>query len=99
MLSEQMMKKMTEQERQKLFKEWGIGLNTKMRRLQLTHLIWSKTDDVNHIAESAFIVAKLAGFLDSEQTPSRGMFGINFTPKSSTGMGTFKRSLGLGSLL
>ncbi|KAL8474946.1 hypothetical protein ACS0TY_031388 [Phlomoides rotata] len=99
MLSEHMMKKFTEHEREKLFMEWGIGLSTKLRRLQLAHLIWSKTDDVNHIAESTFLVAKLAGFIDPEQTPSREMFGVNFTPKSSTGMGTFKRSLGLGSLL
>ncbi|XP_057806903.1 kinesin-like protein KIN-7J [Salvia miltiorrhiza] len=94
MLSEQMMKKMSEREREKLFVGWGIGLNTKMRRLQLANLAWSKTGDINHINESAYLVAKLVGFLDPGQTPSKEVFGMNLTPKYSTGICTYKRSLG-----
>ncbi|XP_042039106.1 kinesin-like protein KIN-7E isoform X1 [Salvia splendens] len=94
MLSDQMMKKMTEKEREKLFTEWGIALDTKMRRLQLANLAWSKAGDINHINKSANLVAKLVGFLDPGQTPSKEVFGMNLTPKYSTGICTYKRSLG-----
>ncbi|KAK6118435.1 hypothetical protein DH2020_047852 [Rehmannia glutinosa] len=93
MLSEQMTKKFSEQERETLFVDWGIGLNTKLRRLQLAHRVWSKTEDINHITDSAFLVAKLVGLIEPGQAPNRQMFGVNFTPKCSTGICSFKRSL------
>ncbi|KAL8034077.1 hypothetical protein ABFS82_12G003800 [Erythranthe guttata] len=92
-LSEQMMKKFSEQEREILFIEWGIGLNTKLRRLQLANLVWSKTQDINHVTDSAFLVAKLVGFIEPGQQPNKEMLGVNFAPKSSTGIYSFKRSL------
>lgn len=93
-LSELMQKKLSEKERDGLFVEWGIGLNTKRRRMQLANLVWSKSDDINHINESANLVAKLVGFLDPGQTPCKEVFGMNLTPKYSTGICTYKRSLG-----
>ncbi|KAL2246517.1 UNVERIFIED_CONTAM: Kinesin-like protein KIN-7F [Sesamum indicum] len=93
MLTEQMSKKFSEQERENLFLEWGIGLNTKLRRQQLANLVWTKTEDINHIANSAFLVAKLVGFIEPGQAPKKEMFGLNFAPKGSTGVCSFKRSL------
>lgn len=93
MLSEQMMKKFSEKEREILFVEWGIGLNTKMRRLQLANLVWAKSEDMNHITESAFLVAKLVGFIEPGQTPTKDMLRMNFAPKSSAGTCSFKQSL------
>ncbi|KAL6554797.1 hypothetical protein OROGR_006055 [Orobanche gracilis] len=93
MLSEQMSKKFTDRERESFFVEWGIGLNTKLRRLQLAHRMWSKTDDINHITDSAFLVAKLVGLIEPGQAPNKEMFGLNFTPRCSTGICSFKRSL------
>ncbi|KAL0448476.1 UNVERIFIED_CONTAM: Kinesin-like protein KIN-7H [Sesamum latifolium] len=58
-LSKRMMSKFSEQERESLFLKWGIGLNTKLRRQQLAQRLWSKTEDMDHIADSAFLVAKL----------------------------------------
>ncbi|KAK6150556.1 hypothetical protein DH2020_015488 [Rehmannia glutinosa] len=60
-----------EQERQSLFLKWGIGLNTKLRRLQLAHRLWTKTDDMDHIADSAFLVAKLVGTVEPGQTHNK----------------------------
>ncbi|KAG8373249.1 hypothetical protein BUALT_Bualt11G0004300 [Buddleja alternifolia] len=94
MLSEQMMKKFTEQERESLFVKWGIGLKTKYRRLQLANRLWTNTEDMNHIDESAFLVAKLVGFIEPGQAPTKEMFGLNFAPRSSdTKISSFKRSL------
>ncbi|KAL0391506.1 UNVERIFIED_CONTAM: Kinesin-like protein KIN-7F [Sesamum latifolium] len=92
-LTEQMSKKFSEQERDNLFLEWGIGLNTKLRRQQLADLVWTKSEDINHIANSAYLVAKLVGFIEPRQAPKKEMFGLNFAPKGSTGVCTFKRSL------
>ncbi|KAK4411588.1 Kinesin-like protein KIN-7F [Sesamum angolense] len=62
-------------------------------RQQLANLIWSKTEDINHIADSAVLVAKLVGFIEPGQAPKKEMFGLNFAPKGSTGVCSFKRSL------
>ncbi|KAI3451036.1 hypothetical protein Pfo_007701 [Paulownia fortunei] len=93
MLSQRMMKKLSEQERESLFLKWGIGLNTKLRRLQLAHRLWAKTDDTDHIADSAFLVARLVGSVEPGQTHNKEMFGLNFTPRRSTRTYSFKRSL------
>ncbi|KAK8517658.1 hypothetical protein V6N12_016500 [Hibiscus sabdariffa] len=78
MLSQQMRKRLSIQERENLFLKWGIGLNTKHRRLQLAYCLWTNYKDMDHIAESAAIVAKLVGFVDPEKT-FKEMFGLNFT--------------------
>ncbi|KAK4430656.1 Kinesin-like protein KIN-7F [Sesamum alatum] len=93
MLTEQMSKKFSEQERDYLFLEWGIGLNTKLRRQQLANLVWTQTEDINHIANSAFLVAKLVGFIEPGQAPKKEIFGLNFAPKGSIRVCSFKRSL------
>ncbi|KAB2051546.1 hypothetical protein ES319_A12G062100v1 [Gossypium barbadense] len=78
MLSQQMSKRLSNEERENLFIKWGIGLNTKHRRLQLAYCFWTDCKDMDHIAESAAIVAKLVGFVDPEKT-FKEMFGLNFT--------------------
>ncbi|KAL6552222.1 hypothetical protein OROGR_008376 [Orobanche gracilis] len=93
MLSQRMMKKLSEQERESLFLKWGIGLNTKLRRLQLAHRLWTRTDDMDHISDSAFLVAKLVGTVEPGQTHNKEMFGLNFTPRYSTRMYSLKRGL------
>ncbi|KAL6576089.1 hypothetical protein OROHE_000560 [Orobanche hederae] len=93
MLSQRMVKKLSEQERESLFLKWGIGLNTKLRRLQLAHRLWIRTDDMDHISDSAFLVAKLVGTVEPGQTHNKEMFGLNFTPRYSTRMYSLKRGL------
>ncbi|KAL3844960.1 hypothetical protein ACJIZ3_002363 [Penstemon smallii] len=93
MLSKLMGKKLSEQERESLFLKWDIGLNTKYRRLQLAHLVWTKTEDITHISDSAFLVAKLVGLTQPGQAPNKEMFGLDFTPRCSTRTYSFRRSL------
>ncbi|TYJ10206.1 hypothetical protein E1A91_A11G192200v1 [Gossypium mustelinum] len=90
MLSRQMNKRFSKAERKNLFLKWGIGLSTKHRRLQLAHCLWIDSKDMDHITESAAIVAKLVGLTDPEKT-FKEMLGLNFTP----GKCTNKRSYGL----
>ncbi|KZV25965.1 hypothetical protein F511_08910 [Dorcoceras hygrometricum] len=91
-LSKQMEKKLSEQEREMLFLKWGIGINTKLRKLQLAHRLWCSTDDIDHIYDSALLVARLVGLIESGHAPKE-MFGLNFTPRRSERTYTFKRSL------
>ncbi|KAL4577700.1 hypothetical protein LXL04_013811 [Taraxacum kok-saghyz] len=93
MLTKQMQKKLTEQEREGLFLRWGIALNTKYRRIQLANKLWTRIDDVDHVADSAMVVAKLVGLLTDPGHAPKAMFGLNFAPQSSKKSYSFKRSL------
>ncbi|XP_059637196.1 kinesin-like protein KIN-7E [Cornus florida] len=80
MLGKKILKKFSSKEREALYKKWGIELNTKQRRLQLTRRLWTDTNDMDHIKESAALVAKLVGFVESGHTPKE-MFGLSFAPR------------------
>ncbi|KAL0714091.1 hypothetical protein Bca4012_021069 [Brassica carinata] len=92
-LSQLMQKKLSKEERENLFLRWGIGLNTKHRRLQLAHRLWSENKDMEHVRESASVVGKLMGFVDMDLA-SKEMYGLNFAikprPKKSS---LWKRSV------
>lgn len=80
MLAKQMQKRLTKNERENIFLKWGIGLNTKHRRLQLVQRLWSDTKHIDHVTESAIIVSKLIG----EEVPEQAfkeMFGLKFTAR------------------
>ncbi|MCE3214873.1 hypothetical protein HAX54_000192 [Datura stramonium] len=94
MLSKQMQKKLSEAEREILYVKWGIGVNSKKRRLQLAQKLWSKADDMNHIADSAYLVAKLAGLMEPGKGPKE-MFGLDFPGTSRN----YSFKTGLKSLL
>ncbi|XVF67817.1 hypothetical protein PTKIN_Ptkin10aG0152200 [Pterospermum kingtungense] len=78
-LSKLMRKRFTEEERQRLYQKRGIQLNSKQRRLQLVNQLWSNHKDMNHVIESAAIVAKLIRFVEQGRA-LKEMFGLSFTP-------------------
>ncbi|MBA0856388.1 hypothetical protein Goshw_027698 [Gossypium schwendimanii] len=78
-LSKLMRKRFSEEERQKLYQKWGISLNSKQRRLQLVNQLWSNNKDIDHVTESATIVAKLIRFVERGRA-LKEMFGLSFTP-------------------
>ncbi|XP_022931427.1 kinesin-like protein KIN-7E isoform X3 [Cucurbita moschata] len=80
MLCREMQKRLSRKQREALFTEWGIELDTNNRRLQLVHLLWNDTKDMDHITKSATVVAKLVNYVEPDQA-SREMFGLNFTPR------------------
>ncbi|KAI8549573.1 hypothetical protein RHMOL_Rhmol06G0035400 [Rhododendron molle] len=82
MLSKQALRRFSAKEREALYQKWGVGLKTKNRRLQLCHKIWTDTKDMNHVKDSAALVAKLVGFALSSQTPKE-MFGLSFSTRST----------------
>ncbi|XP_057496315.1 kinesin-like protein KIN-7E [Actinidia eriantha] len=88
MLTRLMYKRLSEEERNRLYQKWNIGLGSKRRRLQLVNCLWSDTNDKNHVVESAAIVGKLIRFSEQGQA-LKEMFGLSFTPPR-----TSRRSLG-----
>ncbi|CAI9781965.1 unnamed protein product [Fraxinus pennsylvanica] len=74
-----MYKRYTRDERYQIYQKWGIRTNSKQRRSQLVHRLWSDTKDMDHIGDSAAIVAKLIKFSDKGQTLKQ-MFGLIFIP-------------------
>jgi len=80
MLSRQMQRKLSKSERENMYLKWGISMSSKHRRLQLAHRLWSETEDINHVRESATIVAKLVGTVEPDQA-FKEMFGLNFAPR------------------
>ncbi|XP_057746165.1 kinesin-like protein KIN-7G [Arachis stenosperma] len=80
MLSKKMHKKLPKSERNKLYVEWRIDRHSKHRRLQLANLLWSDTEDMDRVRESAAIVTRLVGTVEPDQA-YKEMFGLNFAPR------------------
>ncbi|XP_026393687.1 kinesin-like protein KIN-7F isoform X1 [Papaver somniferum] len=80
MLSRRLQKKFSEEERKGLYEKWGVSLDTNERKLQLAYLLWTETKDMDHIKESASLVAKLVGLVEPDQA-LKEMFGLSFTPR------------------
>lgn len=81
MLCSQMQKRLSKEERENIFLKWGISLSSSNRRMQVVHRLWTETTDMDHITESATLVAKLVDIEGQEQT-LKEMFGLlNFTPQ------------------
>ncbi|VFQ78371.1 unnamed protein product [Cuscuta campestris] len=82
MLSRLINKRYTENERDELYQKWGIALKAKRRRQKLVNNLWCNAD-LNHVRESADVVAKLIGFAEHGGDAPKEMFGLSFTPRVS----------------
>ncbi|XP_024972013.1 kinesin-like protein KIN-7H [Cynara cardunculus var. scolymus] len=80
MLARKLLKKFSPKERDELFEKWGIDLESRNRRVQLSQLLWTKTDDIEHARDSAEIVAKLVGLSEPYNAPKE-LFALSFSPK------------------
>ncbi|KAI3736936.1 hypothetical protein L2E82_26925 [Cichorium intybus] len=94
MLSRKLLRKYTAKERDALFEKWGIDLESRNRRVQLSQLLWTKTDDVEHAKESAEIVAKLVGLAEPNKTPQE-LFALSFAPKQEPQSYSWRDTLSL----
>ncbi|KAF8013486.1 hypothetical protein BT93_I1354 [Corymbia citriodora subsp. variegata] len=80
-LSKLMRRRLSEAEREGLFQKWGISLDSKRRRLQLANRLWSDTEDMDRVMESASVIAKLIRF-EEQGKALRGMLGLSFSSPS-----------------
>ncbi|GAB2291583.1 Kinesin-like protein nack2 [Dionaea muscipula] len=79
-LAKRVSTKLTPEEREMLYMKWEIPPEGKQkRRLQLMNKLWTDPHSMQHVQESAEIVAKLVGFCESgEQNATKEMFELNF---------------------
>jgi len=77
MLSKQVHKKFSWKEKNELYMKWDVDLKSKHRSVQLAWCLWTNTKDLNHVRESAALVAKLVGFINSGEAPKK-TFGLGF---------------------
>ncbi|KAK9758341.1 hypothetical protein RND81_01G224000 [Saponaria officinalis] len=98
MLMKQMYKKIPVQERESVFEKWGIAMNSKQRRQQLAQQLWTDTKDMQHIRQSASLVAKLVGFVDDGQVPKEMFVGPSLTPKTILNRKSYSWKSGMSAL-
>ncbi|RDX71879.1 Kinesin-like protein KIN-7E, partial [Mucuna pruriens] len=84
MLSKQVHKKFSWKEREELYAKWGVDLKSKHRSVQLAWRLWTNTKDLNHVRESAALVAKLIGFINSGSESPKKIFGFGFLARRKT---------------
>uniref|UniRef100_A0ACD5V329 Uncharacterized protein n=2 Tax=Avena sativa TaxID=4498 RepID=A0ACD5V329_AVESA len=83
MLCRQMQKRLSLVERESMYSKWGVSLSSKRRRLQVARRLWTETKNLEHVRESASLVARLIGLLEPGKA-LREMFGLSFAPQQST---------------
>ncbi|CAI0448134.1 unnamed protein product [Linum tenue] len=64
-LAKRVSSKLGADERESLYEKWDIPPGGKQRRLQLVNKLWTDPLNMEHVQESAEIVAKLVGFCES----------------------------------
>ncbi|KAG9147556.1 hypothetical protein Leryth_007347 [Lithospermum erythrorhizon] len=78
-LAKRVSTKLSAEERELLYLKWDIPLEGKLkRRLQLVNKLWTDPLNMQHVQESAEIVAKLVGFCENGEHVSKEMFQLNF---------------------
>lgn len=79
LLARQMRTRLSNEEREDLYRRWDVPLETKQRKLQLVHKIWIDPHNLDHIQASAQIVAKIVGIINPGSA-AKEMFELNFAP-------------------
>ncbi|XP_024521728.1 kinesin-like protein KIN-7A [Selaginella moellendorffii] len=76
------MRRMPPEMKDELLVKWEIPLESKQRKLQLIEKLWTDARDMQHIQDSAEVVAMIVGFWEPGSA-SKEMFALNFAPPSS----------------
>ncbi|KAL5215999.1 hypothetical protein ABZP36_007400 [Zizania latifolia] len=83
MLCRLMQRRLSIEEREGMYTKWGVSLASKRRRLRVARRLWTETKDLEHVRESASLVARLIGLLEPGKA-LREMFGLSFAPQQFT---------------
>ncbi|CAI0401981.1 unnamed protein product [Linum tenue] len=83
-LAKRVSSKLGADERESLYEKWDIPPGGKQRRLQLVNKLWTDPLNMEHVHESAEIVAKLVGFCESGGAGyvRKEMFALNLVNPS-----------------
>ena len=71
---------LTSPERDEVYRQWGVSINAKKRKLKLISLIWTNPYDEDHVKMSAELVGKLLKICGRSEPVSKDMFLVSFSP-------------------
>uniref|UniRef100_A0A2P2IYK3 Kinesin-like protein n=1 Tax=Rhizophora mucronata TaxID=61149 RepID=A0A2P2IYK3_RHIMU len=77
-LAKRVNSRLTAEQREMLYSKWEIPPVGKQRRLQLVNRLWTDPLNMQHINESAEVVAKLVGFCETGEYARKEMFELSF---------------------
>lgn len=80
-LCKQIPKKFPLNQRIELYQKWSVEVKSKQRSLQVANNLWTNSQDMEHIKESASLVAKLLGFVEPSRMPKE-MFGLSLLSRT-----------------
>ncbi|MCO5591245.1 hypothetical protein L7F22_045226 [Adiantum nelumboides] len=72
--------RLTLSEREEMYRQWGIPLNMKRRRLRLANMVWTNYQDEVHVQMSAELVAKVVALWNRSGSVSKEMFQLSLSP-------------------
>ncbi|CAA6666905.1 unnamed protein product [Spirodela intermedia] len=80
MLRRRMQRRLSPEEREGLYREWGIPAESKRRKARLVRLLWSDPGNMELAEESASIIAKLVGLPEPDEALKEAL-GLQFLPQ------------------
>lgn len=80
MLRRRMQRRLSPEEREGLYREWGIPAESKRRKARLVRLLWSDPGSMELAGESASLVAKLVGLPEPDGALKEAL-GLQFLPQ------------------
>ncbi|KAK9101606.1 hypothetical protein Scep_025036 [Stephania cephalantha] len=81
-LAKRVSSRLSADELEMLYLKWEIPPGGKQRRLQLVNRLWTDPHSMQHVQDSAEVVARLVGFCETGQQALKEMFALNFVVPS-----------------
>ncbi|KAI5079403.1 hypothetical protein GOP47_0004882 [Adiantum capillus-veneris] len=75
--------RLTASEREEIYRQWGIPLNAKQRRVRLANMVWTNHADEVHVQMSAELVANIIALWNRSGPVSKEMFQLSLSPASN----------------
>ena len=82
-IAKRMRTSLSEEEREEVYRRWGIPICAKQRKLQVAYKVWTDPHDEDHIRDSAELVAKVMGFWNPGKEASKELFELAYAPPST----------------
>ncbi|KAH7425157.1 hypothetical protein KP509_11G042300 [Ceratopteris richardii] len=72
--------RLTATEREEIYREWDIPLDSKQRRVRLANMVWTDHQNEMHVEMSAKLVAKVVALWNGSGPVSKEMFQLSLSP-------------------
>nr|AMS24223.1 kinesin 7-IIb protein [Marsilea vestita] len=77
------MKMISTPERDRIYEQWGIPLDSKQRKVKVAYLVWTDHNDEDHVRMSAELVSRLVGLWKRTDPTPKEMIQLSFSPPTN----------------